>query len=107
MELVKIIITSLGIEIEHEGNDALLLSVPPFKVDVTREQDVIEEVLRIYGYNNIEIPSVLNSSLSFAEKPDKEKIQNVVSELLTNNGFSEMCPTSTTRDATSKPASAI
>lgn len=97
LELIKIIITSLGIEIEHEGNDALLLSVPPFKVDVTREQDVIEEVLRIYGYNNVEIPSVLNSSLSFAEKPDKEKIQNVVSELLTNNGFSEMMCLSLTK----------
>ena len=96
-ELVKIIITSLGIEVEHEGNDALLLSVPPFKVDVTREQDVIEEVLRIYGYNNVEIPSVLNSSLSFAEKPDKEKIQNVVSDLLTNNGFSEMMCLSLTK----------
>lgn len=97
LELIKIIITSLGIEIEHEGNDALLLSVPPFKVDVQREQDVIEEVLRIYGYNNIEIPTVLNSSLAFAEKPDKEKIQNVVSELLTNNGFSEMMCLSLTK----------
>ncbi len=97
LELVKNIITSLGIEIEHEGNDALLLSVPPFKVDVTREQDVIEEVLRIYGYNNIEIPTVLNSSLSFAEKPDKEKIQNVISDLLTNNGFSEMMCLSLTK----------
>ncbi len=97
LELVKIIITSLGIEIEHEGNDALLLSVPPFKVDVQREQDVIEEVLRIYGYNNIEIPATLNSSLAFAEKPDKEKIQNVVSELLTNTGFSEMMCLSLTK----------
>jgi len=97
LEIIKNIITSLGIEIEHEGHDALLLSVPPFKVDVTREQDVIEEVLRIYGYNNIEIPTVLNSSLSFAEKPDKEKIQNVVSELLTNNGFSEMMCLSLTK----------
>ncbi len=97
LELVKIIITSLGIEIEHEGNDALLLSVPPFKVDVQREQDVVEEVLRIYGYNNVEIPTVLNSSLSFAEKPDKEKIQNVVAELLTNNGFSEMMCLSLTK----------
>ena len=97
LEIIKNIITSLGIEIEHEGHDALLLSVPPFKVDVTREQDVIEEVLRIYGYNNVEIPTVLNSSLSFAEKPDKEKIQNVVSELLTNNGFSEMMCLSLTK----------
>jgi phenylalanyl-tRNA synthetase beta chain len=97
LEIIKNIITSLGIEIEHEGHDALLLSVPPFKVDVQREQDVIEEVLRIYGYNNIEIPVVLNSSLSFAEKPDKERIQNVVSELLTNNGFSEMMCLSLTK----------
>lgn len=103
LEIIKNIIISLGIEIEHEGNDALLLSVPPFKVDVHREQDVIEEVLRIYGYNNIEIPSVLNSSLSFAEKPDKEKIQNVVSELLTNNGFSEiMCLSLTKSEYASK-----
>ncbi len=92
LEIIKNIITSLGIEIAHEGNDALLLSIPPFKVDVTREQDVIEEVLRVYGYNNIEIPTELNSSLSYSEKPDKQKIQNIVSEQLSNNGFSEvMC----------------
>ncbi len=92
IKIIKTIITSLGIEIEHEGNDALLLSIPPFKVDVKREQDVIEEVLRIYGYNNIEIPGTLNSSIQYAEKPDKEKTQNAVSELLSNNGFSEiMC----------------
>jgi phenylalanyl-tRNA synthetase beta chain len=98
IEIIKNIITSLGIEIEHEGHDALLLSIPPFKVDVTREQDVIEEVLRIYGYNHIEISATLNSSLAFSEKPDKEKIQNIVSELLTNNGFSEMMCLSLTKD---------
>ncbi|HEY0031020.1 MAG TPA: phenylalanine--tRNA ligase subunit beta, partial [Bacteroidia bacterium] len=97
LEIIKNIITSLGIEIEHEGNDALLLSVPPFKVDVQREQDVIEEVLRIYGYNNIEIPTTLNSSLSYAEKPNKEKVQDVISELLGNNGFSEMMCLSLTK----------
>jgi phenylalanyl-tRNA synthetase beta chain len=97
LAVIKNILLSLGIEIEHEGNDALLLSVPPFKVDVQREQDVIEEVLRIYGYNNIEIPSALNSSLSYAEKPDKEKVQNVVSDLLSNNGFSEMMCLSLTK----------
>lgn len=97
-EIIKKILLSLGIEIEHEGHDALLLSVPPFKVDVQREQDVIEEVLRIYGYNNIEIPTELNSSLSFAEKPDKEKIQNVVADLLSNNGFSEMMCLSLTKE---------
>lgn len=91
-DAIKNILNSLGIEIEHEGNDAFLLSIPPYKVDVTREQDVIEEVLRIYGYNNVEIPTALNSSLSYAEKPDKEKIQNSISDLLSNNGFAEtMC----------------
>jgi phenylalanyl-tRNA synthetase beta chain len=98
LEIIKQIILSLGIEIEHEGNDALLLSVPPVKVDVQREQDVIEEVLRIYGYNNIEIPSELNSSLSYADRPDKEKIQNIVSDLLSNNGFSEMMCLSLTKE---------
>lgn len=98
LEIIKKIILSLGIEIEHEGHDALLLSVPTFKVDVTREQDVIEEVLRIYGYNNIEIPVALNSSLSYSEKPDKEKIQNIAAELLTNNGFAEIMCLSLTKE---------
>lgn len=97
LEIIKNILKSLNIEIEHEGHDALLLSVPPFKVDVQREQDVIEEVLRIYGYNNIEIPETLNSSIQFAEIPDKEKVQNVVSELLSNTGFSEMMCLSLTK----------
>jgi phenylalanyl-tRNA synthetase beta chain len=97
VETIKSIILALGIEIEQEGNDALLLSVPPFKVDVQREQDIVEEVLRIYGYNNIEIPVELNASLSFAEKPDKEKIQHITSEFLTNNGFSEIMSLSLTK----------
>jgi len=96
-DLIKNIIKSLQIEIENEGNDTLLLSVPPFKVDVQREQDVIEEVLRIYGYNNIEIPVKLNASISYSEKPNKEKIQNTISDLLTNNGFSEIMGLSLTK----------
>jgi phenylalanyl-tRNA synthetase beta chain len=102
-KVIKNILKSLEIEIEHEGNDALLLSVPPFKVDVHREQDVIEELLRIYGYNHIEIPTTLNSSIQYAEKPDKENVQNIVSELLTNNGFSEiMCLSLTKSDYITK-----
>jgi phenylalanyl-tRNA synthetase beta chain len=103
IEIIKNILLSLGIEIEHEGHDALLLSVPPFKVDVQREQDVIEEVLRIYGYNNVETPIQLNSSLAFSEKPDKEKIQNIISDFLTSNGFSEiMCLSLTKKEYTEK-----
>jgi phenylalanyl-tRNA synthetase beta chain len=107
VETIKKIILALGIEIEQEGNDALLLSVPPFKVDVQREQDIVEEVLRIYGYNNIEIPVELNASLSFAEKPDKEKIQHVTSEFLTNNGFSEIMGLSLTKSEYAEKLSAL
>ena len=82
--------------------------MPAFKVDVQREIDVIEEVLRIYGYNQIEIPSQVNSSLSYATKPDREKIMNTVADLLTSNGFSEimslsLTPSSYTENSTLFP----
>jgi len=64
-------------------------------------------VLRIYGYNNIEIPVELNSSLAFSEKPDKEKIQNIVSELLINNGFSEIMCVSLTKEEYSTKLNSI
>ena len=60
----------------------MILSVPPYRVDVQREADVIEEILRIYGFNRVEIGSGLRSTLSYSEKPDKEQVinphQNVV-----------------------------
>ncbi len=87
---LKNILTLLGMRIEQENELELLLSVPPYKVDVQREIDVIEEVLRIYGYNDIEIPTQVNSSLSFAAKPDREKIQNTVADTLSSNGFAEI-----------------
>lgn len=96
--IMKNILTSLGMEIISEGADALLLSVPPYKPDVQREVDVIEEVLRVYGYNNIDVPDAVRSSISFSQKPDKEKIQNIVSDLLSNNGFSEIMSTSLTKE---------
>lgn len=98
-DLIINILTSLDIKIEEDKGDLLVLSIPPFKVDVQREQDVIEEVLRVYGYNNIEIPTTLNASIQFSEKINKEKIQNSTSELLTNNGFAEiMCLSLTKSD---------
>ncbi|HEY0769583.1 MAG TPA: phenylalanine--tRNA ligase subunit beta, partial [Sphingobacteriaceae bacterium] len=76
--------------------EGLALKVPAYKVDVTREVDIIEEILRIYGYNNIEIPSQVRASLNYAEKPDKEVVQNLVAELLTANGFNEILANSLT-----------
>lgn len=95
--IVKKIIRALGIEILSEGGDALLLAVPPFKVDVKREADVVEEVLRIYGYNRIDVPAQVRGSLSYAPQPDAEKIQHVVSEFLVANGFNELWNNSLTR----------
>ncbi len=98
-ELVKRILVSLGIEIISETGQSLLLQIPFFKVDVTREADVIEEVLRIYGYNNIEIPVQVRSSVSHTTLPDERKIQNLVSEYLCSNGFFEIMNNSLTRSS--------
>ncbi|MDD5569995.1 MAG: phenylalanine--tRNA ligase subunit beta [Bacteroidales bacterium] len=101
--LIKNILSYLDIRIISENNQGLVLSVPPFRVDVQREVDVIEEILRIYGFNNIPLPDFLRSSLTFAEKPDKEKLQNTVSDYLSANGFNEiMCNSLTNADYVEK-----
>lgn len=94
---IKKIIRALGINISSEGQDALLLSVPAFKVDVTRSADVVEEVLRIYGYNQIAFPDQMRSSASFAPKPDPEKVLSSISNLLSGNGFQEILNNSLTK----------
>ncbi|HEY0670186.1 MAG TPA: phenylalanine--tRNA ligase subunit beta [Sphingobacteriaceae bacterium] len=93
---IRSILEGLNIEITAETAEGLALKVPAYKVDVTREVDIIEEILRIYGYNNIEIPSQVRASLNYAEKPDKEVVQNLVAELLTANGFNEILANSLT-----------
>ncbi|OFX21997.1 MAG: phenylalanine--tRNA ligase subunit beta [Bacteroidetes bacterium GWA2_31_9b] len=96
---IRKILSSLDIQILSENADSLFLEIPTYRVDVTREVDVIEEVLRIYGYNNVEISEHVNSSLSYSNHPDKEKIQNTISDLLTFNGFNEiMCNSLTKAD---------
>ncbi len=96
-ELIVIIIEALEIKIVNRTDEFLDLKIPPYRVDVKREIDVIEEILRIYGYNNIQIPEKLNTTLSYRQKPDKEKIQNLISDLLSNNGFNEMMSNSLTK----------
>ncbi|WP_256004179.1 phenylalanine--tRNA ligase subunit beta [Pedobacter deserti] len=99
---IRGIISALGIEIAQEQGGTLSLKVPAFKVDVTRECDVTEEVLRIYGYNNIEIPSKINASLSYSAKPDREQTKHVIADMLTANGFLEIWCNSLTKGAYSK-----
>ena len=99
---IKSIIIALGIQVLAETAEGLSLKVPAYKVDVTRECDVVEEVLRIYGYNNIEIPTKVNASLAYTVKPNKENVQNLIADMLTANGFLEIWCNSLTRLAYSK-----
>jgi phenylalanyl-tRNA synthetase beta chain len=96
-DTIRKILGSLEIEIENETENGLALRVPPYRVDVKREADVIEEILRIYGYNNVEPPSVIKSSLQNAPKPDPEHLRNLVAEMLTAQGFHEIWSNSLTK----------
>ena len=87
-DTVKKILALLDIEIIKEASGNLKLEIPSYRVDVRLEADVIEEILRIYGYNNIEVNPHVNSTLSYPEKPNKEKIVNIISDLLSATGFS-------------------
>ncbi len=90
--IVKKILDLLDIKIINESDDNMDLEIPSYRVDVKIEADVIEEILRIYGYNNIGITEHVNSTLSYSEKPNKEKVVNTISDMLSANGFSEiMC----------------
>jgi phenylalanyl-tRNA synthetase beta chain len=96
--IIKHIIVSLGIKIEQEGNDGLLLAVPQFKTDVTREADVIEEVMRIYGYNNVEESTQIKFTANFADREKATSTENSTADLLTGFGFSEMMGLSLSKD---------
>ncbi len=87
---IRDILQSLDIKITNEENESLELSIPTHKVDVTREVDVVEEILRIYGYNKIAAPAKLYSSLPSIAKVDREKIQNSISDYLCSHGFYEL-----------------
>jgi phenylalanyl-tRNA synthetase beta chain len=90
-------LASLEIDIIRETERGLSLMVPTYRVDVHREVDVIEEILRIYGYNNVEIPTHVNASLNYAENPDPNRVKNTISDLLVAQGFYEMWSNSLTK----------
>lgn len=96
-ETIKSIVTSLEMKIVAETAEGLSLSVPAYRVDVQRPCDVVEDILRIYGYNNVEIPTSLKSSLNVEGEVDKSvKLQNLVSEQLVGCGFNEILNNSLT-----------
>jgi len=99
-DTIKSIATSLEMEIVKEDAEGLDLIVPPYRVDVKRPCDVIEDILRIYGYNNVEIPTELKSSLTIAEEADKNfHREDIVSEQLVGAGFNEILNNSLTAQA--------
>jgi len=96
-ETIIAILRALDIDVIKELHDGLELQVPTYRVDVQRDVDVIEEILRIYGYNNIVPGETVHSSISYFPKPDNHQLQNLVAEQLTANGFHEIMNNSLTK----------
>lgn len=94
---IRTTLKGLGISILSQDAEGMKLEVPAFKVDVTREVDIIEEILRIHGYDNVVIPTQIHASLNTSQKPDKEVVQNQIADLLSANGFFEILSNSLTK----------
>ena len=89
--IIKFLCRALDIEVKFENAQGLTLEIPAYRVDVQRPCDVVEDILRIYGYNNVEIPTQLKSSLVIkGEEDQKHKLANLVSEQLVGEGFNEI-----------------
>lgn len=96
--IIKEIVTSLEMKILEDSDNGLKLAVPPYRVDVTRPCDVVEDILRIYGYNNVEIPTSINSTLTIEGEEDRShKLRDLVSEQLVGYGFNEVMNNSLTQ----------
>ncbi|MBO4645593.1 MAG: phenylalanine--tRNA ligase subunit beta [Bacteroidales bacterium] len=100
-QVVCNILLSLGLDISSaaSGEDQVTALVPLYKADVTRPIDLIEEILRIYGYNNIEIPDTLHYNINLSAEPNSRSIQNRISDYLADNGFFEVMNNSLTKGA--------
>lgn len=97
-ETIKSIAQSLDMQIVEEDTEGVVLDVPAYRVDVQRPCDVVEDILRIYGYNNVEIPTELHSTLTVEQDTDREhRLENIVSEQLVGCGFNEILNNSLTK----------
>jgi len=108
-ENIETILAALEMKIASQTEEGYVLHVPVYRVDVQRDVDVIEEILRIYGYNNVEIGETLKATLSYSSKPDSYRLQTLIAEQLTAQGFNEVLNNSLTKgayytDLTSFPA---
>lgn len=98
-EAIETILQALEINILNKSENTYTVEIPLYRVDVHRDVDVIEDILRIYGYNNIEIGDSLKSTLSFSSQPNSYKLQNLTAEQLTAQGFNEVLNNSLTKAA--------
>ena len=96
-ETIERILRAMEVEIYSKENNVWQIGVPRYRVDVQRECDVVEDILRIYGYNNVEFPEKLNTSLSYNPKPNPVALQIRISEQLTAQGFNEILNNSLTK----------
>lgn len=95
-EIIKKILVSLDIKVNSVSDAGLGLTIPAYRVDVQREIDVIEEILRVYGYNNIEFSKKLNATVSNSGRTEDYKVQNIIASQLNSVGFHEMMANSLT-----------
>ena len=95
-DTIKKILVSLDIKINTISDAGIGLSIPPYRVDVQREIDVIEEILRVFGYNNIKFSQKLNATISNSSRTEEYKVQNVIANQLCSLGFNEMMANSLT-----------
>lgn len=98
-KVIASILDSLEIKTVSENTGGITVRVPRYRVDVQREADVIEEILRIYGYNKVGFREQMTSRVSYTEKPDKERVIQLVCDHLSSNGFNEIMCNSLTREA--------
>ncbi len=95
-DIIKNILASLEIKINSETDEGLNLTVPPYRVDVTRPADIVEEILRVYGYNKVDFSSKINASIEKSDDYASYKIENIVADQLRANGFTEIMSNSLT-----------
>ncbi|MDA3817437.1 MAG: phenylalanine--tRNA ligase subunit beta [Prolixibacteraceae bacterium] len=97
VDKIQNILTALEIEVVDVTTETIHVKVPPYRVDVQREADVIEEILRIYGYNNVNPETHVNSTIQYSPTPNPEKVKNLISDYLVSNGFNEIWSNSLTK----------
>ena len=96
-DVIEEILTSLAYEFVEKTENGAKVAVPSYMIDVYRECDIVEEILRIYGYNNIELPQAMRMSVNAPQKPEQEQVRKTIADFLAANGFVETMNNSLTK----------